>query len=155
MKRDRNRDRNQYRYIGLTSLALLLAFPATGRAQQSDSSAVRAVLERYLHGLKFNDTLALREAFWPEAKLFYVGRDGQIAQWTQASWYASFAGSVGKEETGTLRIASIEVTRDIASARIVEDYPRSRYTDYVALLRVKGRWWIVNKVYTSEPLPPS
>ena len=139
----------------LFALVTAALVPGQVRAQQSDSVAVRAVLERYLRGLKFNDTMALREAFWPEAKLFYVGKDGKVGEWTQKSWYASFAGNVGKEEAGELRVTSLEVTRDMAVAKIVEDYPKSRYTDYVTLLKLQGRWWIVNKVYTSEPRSPA
>jgi hypothetical protein len=115
-----------------------------------DGAAVRTVVERYLRGLKFNDTLSLREAFWPQARLFYV-KNSQVGEWTQASWYASFAGNVGKEEQGDLRIASVEVTRDAASVKVVEDYPKSRYTDYLSLLKLGSRWWIVNKIYTAEP----
>ena len=134
--------------LGLATLA-----PVTMRSQNAgaDTAAVRAVVERYLHGLKFNDTLALRDAFWPEARLYYVNREGQLAHWTQTSWYAGFAGSVGKEEQGDLRITALEVTRDIASVKVVEDYPRSRYTDYLSLVKWQGRWWIVNKIYTAEP----
>jgi hypothetical protein len=128
--------------------ALPLAAQTTGRS--SDEAAVRAVLEQYLHGLKFNDTSSLHEAFWADARLFYIKPDSQLGQWTQASWYATFAGSAGKEEQGELRIAALEVTRDMAMAKIVEDYPRSRYTDYISLLRIQGRWWIVNKIYTAE-----
>jgi hypothetical protein len=140
------------RYAQFTSLLLIASAPLVAQAPTSSSeeAAVRAVVEQYLHGLKFNDTTSLREAFWPEARLFYVKADGQIGQWTQPSWYASFAGNVGHEEQGDLRIAALEVTRDIATAKVVEDYPRSRYTDYLSLLRIQGRWWIVNKIYAAE-----
>ena len=137
----------------LLATLLLISSPplfAQTPGASADEAAVRAVVERYLHGLKFNDTSSLREAFWPEARLFYVKADSQLGQWTQASWYASFAGSVGHEEQGDLRIAALEVTRDIASAKIIEEYPRSRYIDYLSLLRIQGRWWIVNKIYTAE-----
>jgi len=120
-------------------------------AAAPDEAAVRAVVERYLRGLKFNDTVSLHEAFWAQARLFYVKKDGTLGEWTQASWYASFAGSAGKEEQGDLRIASAEVSRDAASVKVVEDYPKSRYTDYLSLLKLGSRWWIVNKIYTSEP----
>ena len=33
-----------------------------------------------------------------------------------------------------------EVTRDIASAKVVEEYPGSRYIDYISLVRINGRW---------------
>jgi hypothetical protein len=139
------------RYSLFVSL-LLSNVPLVAQTSTSvaDEAAVRAVVEQYLHGLKFNDTTSLREAFWPDARLFYVKADSQMGQWTQASWYASFAGNVGHEEQGELRIAALEVTRDIASVKVVEDYPQSRYTDYLSLLRIQGRWWIVNKIYTSE-----
>ena len=140
------------RYLQLASVLLLASRPLVAQTptSNSDEAAVRVVLERYLHGLKFNDTTSLREAFWPDARLFYIKADSQIGQWTQATWYASFAGNVGHEEPAELRIAALEVTQDIATAKVIEDYPRSRYTDYISRLRIRGRWWIVNKIYTAE-----
>ncbi|HJQ11974.1 MAG TPA: nuclear transport factor 2 family protein [Gemmatimonadaceae bacterium] len=123
---------------------------AIAPTQKEADSAVRAVVQRYLHGLKFNDTASLREAFWPEARLFFINREGKLGELTQAKWYAMFAGSIGKEEKGDLRITSVESTNDAASVKVVEDYPGSRYTDYLNLLRIDGRWWIVNKIYTVE-----
>ena len=146
------------RSLSLLSGALVALLAGTLSAQAGgsggkDQAAVRAVVEKYLHGLHFNDTLSLGQAFWPDAKLFYVTRDGKLGQWTQATWYASFAGNVGKEEKGDLRIESVEVTRDAASVKVVEDYATSRYTDYLSLLRLDGRWWIVHKIYTAGPRP--
>lgn len=123
---------------------------AQGPAETEDEVAVRAVVESYLHGLKFNDVPSLQAAFWPEARLYFARRDGSLGQLTQSQWYAGFAKSAGKEEAGELRIAALEVTRDIAAVKVVEDYPGSRYTDYITLVRFDGRWHIVNKVYTAE-----
>jgi hypothetical protein len=132
----------------LVMVALAFAFSAS--AQTPDETAVRTVVEKYLHGLKFNDTTRLHQAFWPEAKLYYVNKPGGLGEWTQKSWYAGFKANAGKEEKGDLRIASVDVTRDVASVKVVEDYPGSRYTDYLNLVRLQGRWWIVNKIYTAE-----
>jgi len=136
----------------MVAMALIAPAAATAQSNAADS-AVRAVVQSYLHGLKFNDTASLAKAFWPEARLFFVGRDGKISQLTQPKWYSMFAGSIGKEEKGDLRIASVDVTKDVASVKVVEDYPGSRYTDYLNLLRIDGRWWIVNKIYTMERSP--
>ena len=125
------------------------ARPATPPSR-ADSAAVRAVLDRYLHGLKFNDTTSLHEAFRPDARLFFVRKDGTLGELTQAAWYAALAPNLGHEEAGDLRVTSLDITSDAAAAKIVEDYPQSRYTDYVNLLRVNGRWWIVNKIFTAE-----
>jgi hypothetical protein len=136
------------RHFGPLLALVLFAVPL--QAQTADESAVRTVVESYLHGLKFNDVPSLRKAFWPEARLFFAKRDGTLGQLTQEAWYAGFAQSAGKEEEGTLQIVSVEVTRDIATVKVVEDYPGSRYTDYLSLLRFDGGWKIVNKVYTAE-----
>jgi uncharacterized protein (TIGR02246 family) len=120
-------------------------------AAPGDAAAVRDVVESYLHGLKFNDVESLKRAFWPDAKLFFVDRDGHLGQLTQARWYEGFSANAGHEEEGELRIASVTVTRDIASVTVVEEYPHSRYTDYLSLVKFDSGWRIVNKVYTSEP----
>jgi hypothetical protein len=133
-----------------TSLLSAGALSGQTPAPTADETAVRAVVESYLHGLKFNDVPSLRKAFWSDAKLYFVNRDGHLGQLTQAEWYAGFAQSAGKEEPGDLRIAALEVTRDIASVKVVENYPGSRYTDYISLVRFDGRWQIVNKIYTAE-----
>jgi N-acetyl-anhydromuramyl-L-alanine amidase AmpD len=136
----------------LLSIMLMAAGPLSAQdaAASADETAVRAVVSSYLHGLKFNDVPSLERAFWPEAKLYFVSRDGHLGQLTQAAWYAGFAQSAGKEETGDLRIATVEITRDIAAVKVVENYPGVRYTDYLSLVRFDGQWRIVNKVYTAE-----
>ncbi len=146
------------RTLLLSLLALGIASPSAAQsaaAAKADESAVREAVNSYLHGLKFNDVEGLKKAFWPEAKLFFVGRDGKLGELTQAAWYKGFAGNAGKEEPGDLRITSVEVTSNAASVKVVEDYPGkpgTRYTDYLSLLKLSGRWWIVNKIYTVEPL---
>ena len=119
--------------------------PATPEAQ------VRAVVERYLHGLKFNNTKDLESAFWPEARLLFVKKDGSIGQLTQQEWYKMFAGAEGKEEEGTLKILTVDVTDNAASVKVIETYPKSVYVDYLNLLHLGGEWRIVNKIYTSRP----
>jgi hypothetical protein len=145
----------------VTRASLLTAFSATvvlacasaqTHQRTTDEAQVRAVVEQYLHGLKFNDTTSFHNAFWPAARLYFRARNGTLGELTQPAWYAMFAGSAGKEEEGTLRLTDLEVTRDIASAKVVEDYPKSRYTDYLSLVKIAGRWWIVNKIYTAEQI---
>ncbi len=135
--------------IGASTRAAAQAKPDAG----TDEKVIREVVGSYLHGLKFNDVESLKKAFWPQAKLFFVGRDGKLGEYTQESWYKGFVANAGKEEAGNLRISSVEVTNNAASVKVVEDYPGNpptRYTDYLSLLKLEGRWWIVNKIYTVE-----
>ncbi|HXI21253.1 MAG TPA: nuclear transport factor 2 family protein, partial [Gemmatimonadales bacterium] len=105
---------------------LLLALPLPVTAQTTpdpgETAAVRSVVQAYLHGLRFNDADSLKRAFWPEAKLYFVKRDGTLGQLSQEDWYRGFAAHAGQEEEGELRIAALEVTRDIATVKVVEEY---------------------------------
>jgi hypothetical protein len=139
----------------MLAASLCGALPCYLQAQSvprsQEEQAVRTVVERYLHGLKFNDTTSFHSAFWPNALLLFVQKDATLGQLTQGQWYAMFAGSAGKEEQGDLRIEALDITGDAASVKVVEVYPKSIYTDYLNLLRVAGQWKIVNKIYTSRP----
>jgi hypothetical protein len=138
----------------IIGILLLLAAPmaaqVTAVAPSSDNLAVRSVVGAYLYGLKHNTVDSLKAAFLPEARLYFVKRDGTLGQLTQEEWYRGFAASAGKEEEGDLRIASLEITKDIATVKVVERYPKSTYTDYLNLVRSGGAWRIVNKVFTAE-----
>lgn len=150
--------RRQNRSLALSTLAALIlalgagySSPLVAQKQDNQDAAVRTVVSRYLHGLKFNDVSSLRSAFWPDAKLFFVKKDGSLGQLSQEQWYAMFASSAGKEEKGDLRIVSTDISGDAASVKVIETYPKSVYIDYLNLLRLNGKWTIVNKIYTSRP----
>jgi len=121
-------------------------------SQNSDEAAVRETVQHYLHGLKFNDVESLKKAFYPDAKLFFVKRDGQLGQLTQDQWYKGFAASAGQEEKGDLKITAVDITGNAAAVKVVEVYPNSKYTDYLSLLKFDGGWKIVNKIYVAEPV---
>lgn len=138
----------------LLGCALIAPRSAIAQGEESrlrEEPRVRAVVERYLHGLRFNDTTDFHAAFWPEAKLMWIKRDGTIGQVTQAEWYKGFVANAGKEEQGTLGIESIDVAGNVASVKVLEVYPKSVYVDFLNMLLVGNEWRIVNKVYTSHP----
>jgi hypothetical protein len=135
--------------LACTVSPLPAATPApAGSSSDVEEPRVRAVVDRYLHGLKFNDVASLRSAFAPDAKLIWVKRDGTRGQLSQEDWYKGFAASAGKEEEGDLSIALVDITGDVAAVKVVETYPKEVYVDYLSLVRAGGEWRIVNKVYT-------
>ena len=123
---------------------------AAAPAQTDEAAAVRQTVEKYLHGLKFNDVASLKAAFDPDAKLFWVRKDGTMGQLSQEEWYKGFAATAGKEEQGALGIVSIDVSGNAAAAKVREEYASTVYTDYVTLLKLPNGWRIVNKVYYVE-----
>ena len=136
-------------------LLVSLVFSVNVFAQSNpEESAVRETVNHYLHGLKFNDVEGLKKAFHPEAKLFWMKRDKTLGQLTQEDWYKGFANSAGQEEKGDLQITSVDITGNAASVKVVEVYEKSRYTDYLSLLKFADGWKIVNKIYVAEPIKP-
>jgi hypothetical protein len=135
-----------------STLVLSLAVAAQGE-KSADEAAVRATVDTYLHGLKFNDVASFRAVFLPEAKLYFIRRDGAMGSLTQEDWYKGFATSAGKEEQGTLSIAAVDVTGNAASVKVREEYPTSTYTDYISLLKIGDAWKIVNKIFFAESKP--
>ena len=137
--------------IAVAAVAMFGVVSSAAAQQPSEETLVRRTVESYLHGLKFNDVTSLEKAFAPEAKLFFVKKDGSMGQLTQAQWYKGFEANAGKEEEGTLEIVSVDITGNAASVKVREEYPGSIYTDYVALLKLGGEWKIVNKIFVAEP----
>jgi Putative lumazine-binding len=136
----------------ILALTMILAVVTCVQAQASTEDAlVRETVNHYLHGLKFNDVESLKKAFYPEAKLFFVKRDNTLGQLTQEQWYKGFASSAGQEEKGELTITQVDITSNAASVKVVEVYEKSKYTDYLSLLKFADGWKVVNKIYVAEP----
>lgn len=135
--------------LACTVSPLPAATPApAGSSSEVEEPLVRTVVDRYLHGLKFNDVASLRSAFAPDAKLMWVRRDGTMGRLSQEDWYKGFAARAGREEDGDLSIALVDITGDVASVKVVETYPKEVHVDYLDLVHAGGEWRIVNKVYT-------
>jgi hypothetical protein len=118
--------------------------------QDSEEAAVRAALAHYLQGHATGVPEHFRQAFHPEAKLFWV-RDGELAQRTSEEYIAGARGEPAPDESERQRrIESIDITGNAAMAKIVLDYPGAVFTDYMALLKVNDEWRIVNKIFYRE-----
>lgn len=116
----------------------------------SDETAVRETIGHYFEGHRTGNGEHFKQAFQAESKLFWV-HDGALQQRTSAEYIARASGSPPEdEEQRTRRIESIDITGDAAVAKLVLAYPSATITDYMTLLKIDGRWWIVNKAFTVE-----
>ncbi|HEY1224593.1 MAG TPA: nuclear transport factor 2 family protein [Brevundimonas sp.] len=146
----------------ILALAAAFAVPApllatSVRAQEQVSApqadaALRAPLEAYLRGHATGDPAAFREAFHPEAVLWGIRADGRLARMTAEQYIGGASGSPAADEDRRKRsIDSIEVNGEMATARITLDYPTVRFVDVMTLIRIEGRWWIINKMFQAHP----
>ncbi|MDX1418657.1 MAG: nuclear transport factor 2 family protein [Rubricoccaceae bacterium] len=136
----------RFRRALLLGVLALLALPA--RAQEAPSlDPVLVPLHDYLQGHATGDGDAMRRAFHPAAQLFWIA-DGAVQQLSAEDFAARFSGQPPPDEDQRhRRIASLDVTGDVAVARVELDYPNATFTDYMTLVREGGEWKIINKTF--------
>lgn len=144
--------------VAVAGLATLLTHRrAAAGPNDGDQAGVRAAVELYFQGHATGNGDFWRRAFHPEAKLFWV-KDGAFAQRTLAEFIGGAAGKPADDEAKrTRKITLIDVTGDSAVAKVELDYPAIKFTDYLSLLKLDGKWVIVNKIFhrVNRPAAPA
>jgi len=134
------------------SAALLAAGAADLSARWADEAAIRQTVQYYFDGGKNRDSLTLRKAFHPEARMLFA-RDGKLVM-VPIGEYITRVGSErlkpGEVDSTERKVVSVDVVGDAAIAKLELKRPSALLTDYMSLLKVDGRWQIVNKIFTRE-----
>jgi hypothetical protein len=138
----------------LSALVALLALSAvTGAAvhENPDEAAVRATIQHY-----FDGGMEVRKAFHPSARMTFVADTGftlvPIETYLQRVEEGARRNPASRG-WAEQRIADIDITGDAAVAKLELAGPQSSVTDYMTLLRIDGRWLIVNKSFTRKAAP--
>jgi Putative lumazine-binding len=111
-----------------------------------DYEAITKVLQHYLDGAKSGKGSEMKPAFHKDATIFgYVGPDlfaGPIQglyDWNDQNGPATDIKS---------RVSEIDIVGTIANVRLeIDDWTGSRFTDMFTLLKLDGKWQIMNKVF--------
>ena len=145
-----------YRSTRVIRYAAVAAAAIVGGAWMSaptaDEAAVRAALQHYIQGHATGDGAHMRIAFHPQARLFWSSAD-TLATRTSEEYIGRMGGKPAADEaTGVRkrRIESVDVTGNAAIGKIVLDYPDAYIVDYMSLVKTKGEWKIVNKIFMTE-----
>lgn len=140
----------------LTPALLLFTATACNQLQAAPSperDAVAATVQLYFQGHATGNGDFFRKAFHPEAKLFWV-KDGALAQKTSAEFAAGAEGKPPADEAKRVRkIEMIDIAGDAAVAKVVLDYPSVGFVDYLSLLKIDGKWVVINKIFHREAKP--
>ena len=140
----------------ITSAAAVLAVGAADlSARWADEAAIRQTVQYYFDGGKNRDSLTLRKAFHPEARMLFA-RDGKLVV-VPIGEYITRVGSErlkpGEVDSTERKVVSVDVVGDAAVAELELKRPNALLTDYMSLLKVDGRWLIVNKIFTRATRP--
>lgn len=115
----------------------------------SEEKAIREAIGHYFEGHATGQGAHFSQVFHPESKLFWIDDEGRLSQRTSEAYISRASGHPAEdEEQRDRKIESIDVTGNAAVVKVVLDYPGAEITDYMSMLKIEGRWWIVNKTFT-------
>ncbi|MET2984782.1 nuclear transport factor 2 family protein [Aureibaculum conchae] len=133
----------------LILLTALIAFQLTN--SQSESAAVEKPLQNYMEGSSYNKPALLESAFTEDATLYLTGRDGVFKRYTPKEYIGFFKNAKkGKFNGRDAKILAVEVTKDIATAKVEIAGPERKwvYIDSFLLKKFDGGWKIISKTAT-------
>lgn len=142
--------------MAILLLAFILNFAAVAiTAQTPQKDAVRVPLENYIKGHATGDGQYMRKAFHTEGNLIFI-RDGKFMTRSFTDYISGFSGKPAADEAKRKRtIEAIDVSGNAAVAKVILDYPTTRFVDYMSLLNIDGEWKIVTKIFYAEPKKPA
>lgn len=128
----------------LTIVVILIA--QQGYAQ-SEEASIRETLNKYIEGSTNGKPSLLKEAFYPDLNLYYI-RNNQFAVWSGVDYIADTKEGQPTGETGRILSIDYQGTAAIAKAEIAPSNGSTPYIDYFILLKAKGKWTIIHKMFT-------
>lgn len=143
------------RALTATAIALGALLTAAGFAPRSgtDEAEIRAAVQAYFDGMMNGSPETLRRAFEENALLIGPADDGGVVRIPFAQWSARMSRPLPDPGARTNRILSVDIAGNAAVAKTELVWPTVRYVDYLSLLKVKGEWKIVNKIWHEEAPP--
>lgn len=111
-------------------------------------NAIVEVLNKYNEGGKQADSSIMKPAFSDQATIFGIGADNKLTGGPIQGLFDTIDTAFKPSPNATAAIARIDIVGTAASARIdTNDISGFFFTDFFNLLKVEGRWTVVNKIY--------
>ena len=116
---------------------------------QSEIDLITNTLMDYIEGSTNGQPQRLKKAFHPDLNLYYVRKD-TVRTWSGTAYIKDTKEGQPTGETG--KILSIDFENNAAVAKVEIAHPKSAspYIDYFMLLKTKGEWAIIHKMFTKK-----
>lgn len=122
----------------------------------NDRQAIADLIQTYLDGFHEGDVLKLAAAFHPSCALTQCD-DGELSVISREAWLAMTAARPSPAALGLPRadeVLAIDVLGPTTAHVKLKCAIAPRYfTDLLSLLKVEGRWQVVQKVYMTASAP--
>lgn len=135
------------RFCVLSTIVLIFAAAWTAPAIADDLQEVESVANTYLEAGRTGDQKLFREAFHPSCRLQFV-KNAAYTEWAGAEYIGWQKPHTHQDRES--RVLSVDVAGTAAVAKVEIRLSERVFTDYLCMLKIDGRWWIVNKVFHAE-----
>jgi len=119
-----------------------------------DVKIIEGVIQSYLDGLYESDAGKIASAFHPTSALTSVSSGGELVITPRDTWLDNVRARPSPQQRGLARhdrVLAIDlVSPTMAYVKLNCAIPPRFFTDQLSLLKVDGRWQIVQKVFTTE-----
>lgn len=114
-------------------------------AQESDYKLVEKTVSYYLKGGTNNDFETLKKAFHKNATMKFIS-NGTYKEVNALNFFKRVI-KEGPKQNRKTQISYINVSGNIANAKLEIEYPSFTFIDYMNLLKIDGEWKVVNKIF--------
>jgi hypothetical protein len=111
-------------------------------------NAIVEVLNKYNHGGAQANSALMKPAFSENATIFGIDGDSKLTGGAIQGLFDTIDTAFRPSPEAKAAIVSVDIVGTAASARIdTDNLSGFRFTDFFNLLKVKGRWTVVSKIY--------
>ena len=129
----------------ILTVILCLCLSAMSFSQDSDYAKVEQTVSYYLDGGTNNDFETLKKAFHKNATMKFI-RNGEYQEVNALEFFKKVI-KPGPKQNRTTQIAYINITGNVASAKLEIDYENFGFIDYMNLIKIDGEWKVVSKIF--------
>ncbi|PWA08252.1 nuclear transport factor 2 family protein [Flavobacterium laiguense] len=133
-------------FLALGLSLLFLNSNAQVRDTISDLQLVQNTLNLYLEGQATQDSIMVGKSYHDSWQLKFF-KDGKLTVMPKAEYLTGYTKRT-KTKTWSGRIVFIDITNDVAIAKVEISTSKRLFTDYFHLMKTTEGWLIVDKIST-------
>ncbi len=133
-----------------------LVFMSISLNAQTSKEAIEKVLEDFIVGTEYNYPDRIEAAFYPEAQMFLFNTADTLLRFSPDQYASLYKRRPpGQRNKRYSKVLALDILLDVAYAKLQVSIPTFgfRFYDLLLLKRIEGKWLIVAKVTSAEPIP--
>lgn len=129
-------------------LAIMLMASFNIQAQTEEELITETLLD-YIEGTANGQAERITNAFHPDLNLYAI-KDGKLLIRPGKEYIQFFTDGKKRDRIGKILMIDYENDAAIAKAEIANSRNMTPYIDYFMLLKIDGKWTIIQKMYTKK-----